>query len=207
MSFSDPAIAARTTFPLGTTADFDHEPRVRIVFGVGCSMRAGQLARENGARRVLLVTDPGIVAAGHTGRIQGYLEAAGLELVLELPPEPVWVNGDATRLAQVAGNLLQNAAKFTDPGGRVTVQLALPSSVSPCLRGEESFAILTVQDTGIGISENFLPQAFDRFTQQDGSTTRSTNGLGLGLWIVRHIIETHGGSVEAANNRGGQGCR
>lgn len=81
MSFSDPAIASRTTFPLGTTADFDHEPRVRIIFGAGCAMRTGQLARDYGARRVLLVTDPGIVAAGHAGKIQGYLEAAGLDVV------------------------------------------------------------------------------------------------------------------------------
>src|SRR5687768_218639 len=81
MSFSDPAIASRTTFPLGTTADFDHEPRVRLIFGAGCAMRAGQLARDHGARRVLLVTDPGLVAAGHAGRIQGYLEAAGLDVV------------------------------------------------------------------------------------------------------------------------------
>src|SRR5687768_11641461 len=82
MSFSDPAIASRTTFPLGTTADFDHEPRVRLIFGAGCAMRAGQLARDHGARRVLLVTDPGIVAAGHAGRIQGYLEAAGLDVTI-----------------------------------------------------------------------------------------------------------------------------
>src|SRR5688572_12411221 len=80
MSFSDPAIAPRTSFPLGTTADFDHEPRVRIVFGAGCSMRTGQLARDYGAKRVLLVTDPGVVGAGHAGRIQGYLEAAGLDV-------------------------------------------------------------------------------------------------------------------------------
>ncbi|MGZ8900976.1 MAG: hypothetical protein ACXW3Z_12850, partial [Limisphaerales bacterium] len=70
MSFSDPAIAPPTAFPLGTTVDFDHEPRVRIIFGPGCSMRTGQLARDYGARRVLLVTDPGIVAAGHAGKIQ-----------------------------------------------------------------------------------------------------------------------------------------
>ena len=81
MSLIDPDIASRTTFPLGTTADFDHEPRVRLIFGPGCSMRAGQLARDYGARRVLLVTDPGLVAAGHAGRIQGYLEAAGLDVV------------------------------------------------------------------------------------------------------------------------------
>ena len=68
--------------PLGTLAEFDHTPRVRIVFGPGASMRAGQLARDLGGRRVLLVTDPGIVAAGHAGRIQGYIEAAGLEVTV-----------------------------------------------------------------------------------------------------------------------------
>ena len=82
MSFSDPDIAPMTSFPLGTTADFDHEPRVRLIFGAGCSMRSGQLARDYGARRVLLVTDPGIVAAGHAGKIQGYLEAAGLDVFI-----------------------------------------------------------------------------------------------------------------------------
>ena len=66
--------------PLGTLVPFDHEPRVRLVFGPGSAMRAGQLARDYGARRVLLVTDPGLVAAGHAGRIQGYLEAAGLQV-------------------------------------------------------------------------------------------------------------------------------
>ncbi len=68
--------------PLGSLADFDHEPRIRLVFGRGSSMRAGQLARDLGGRRVLLVTDPGIVAAGHAGRIQGYLEAAGLDVTI-----------------------------------------------------------------------------------------------------------------------------
>ena len=70
------------TMPLGTLAEFDHEPRVRLLFGRGASMRAGQLARDLGGRRVLLVTDPGIVAAGHAGRIQGYVEAAGLDVTV-----------------------------------------------------------------------------------------------------------------------------
>jgi alcohol dehydrogenase len=82
MDRPDAAIAPKPSVPLGSLADFDHEPRVRLVFGCGSSMRVGQLARDLGARRVLLVTDPGIVAAGHVGRIQGYLEAAGLEVTV-----------------------------------------------------------------------------------------------------------------------------
>lgn len=75
-------LAAPPPIPLGCLADFDHQPGVRLIFGAGSSMRAGELARDYGARRVLLVTDPGIVAAGHPGRIQGYLEAAGLDVAL-----------------------------------------------------------------------------------------------------------------------------
>jgi alcohol dehydrogenase len=76
------ATLAMPPMPLGTLAEFDHESRVRLVFGRGGAMRAGQFARDLGGRRVLLVTDPGIVAAGHAGRIQGYLEAAGLEVTV-----------------------------------------------------------------------------------------------------------------------------
>src|SRR5689334_8682509 len=74
--------AAPPPIPLSTLAEFDHQPRVRLIFGNGSSMQAGQLARDYGARRVLLVTDPGIVAVGHAGRIQGYLEAAGLDVAI-----------------------------------------------------------------------------------------------------------------------------
>src|ERR1043165_5549589 len=76
----NPVRAAIPAIPLGSLADFDHQPRVRLIFGAGSAMRAGQLAREYGARRVLLVTDPGIVAAGHVSRLRGYLEAAGLDV-------------------------------------------------------------------------------------------------------------------------------
>jgi len=76
------APSSAAAIPLGSLAEFDHQPRVRLVFGAGSSMRAGELAREYGAKRVLLVTDAGLVAAGHAGRIQGYLEAAGLEVAV-----------------------------------------------------------------------------------------------------------------------------
>ncbi|MCC5653307.1 response regulator [Nostoc sp. XA013] len=97
------------------------------------------------------------------------------------------VFGDASRLQQVVWNLLSNAVKFTPSGGRVEV----------CLEALGNDALLQIKDTGIGINADFLPYIFDRFRQADASTTRSYGGLGLGLTIVRHLVEMHGGTVEA----------
>ncbi len=97
------------------------------------------------------------------------------------------VFGDASRLQQVVWNLLTNAVKFTPSGGRVEV----------CLEASGSDALLKIKDTGIGINADFLPYIFDRFRQADASTTRSYGGLGLGLTIVRHLVEMHGGTVQA----------
>lgn len=105
------------------------------------------------------------------------------------------VMGDAARLQQIIWNLLSNAVKFTPQGGRVEVQL----------REVDSQAQITVADTGEGIRPEFLPFVFDRFRQADGSTTRVHGGLGLGLAIVRHLVELHGGTVSAASRGEGQG--
>ena len=99
------------------------------------------------------------------------------------------VGGDATRLQQVVWNLLSNAVKFTPPGGRIDVQIGQV--------GDEVH--LVVSDTGKGIHPDFLPYVFDYFRQADGSTTRKFGGLGLGLAIVRHLLELHGGTVTAAS--------
>src|SRR5262249_54951736 len=112
--------------------------------------------------------------------------------------EPVWVSGDPTRLAQVVGNLLGNAAKFTDPGGRVTVRLTADR--------EARRAAVAVSDTGIGIEPELLPRLFDMFTQADRSMSRSRDGLGLGLALVRGLVEWHGGGVRAASAGPGQGA-
>lgn len=122
------------------------------------------------------------------------VEAKGVLVRAELDPAVGVVQGDASRLEQVLWNLLSNAAKFTPPGGLITVRLT---------RAGES-AELSVRDTGQGIREEFLPYVFDRFRQADSSSQRVHGGLGLGLAIVRHLVELHGGTVEAAS--AGAGC-
>jgi PAS domain S-box-containing protein len=124
------------------------------------------------------------------------LAQAGLTLTVQTPETPVWVSGDATRLAQVLQNLLDNAGRFTDPGGRVAVDLEAAA-------GE---ARLRVRDTGVGIDAAMLLRLFEVFAQADRSLERSRGGLGLGLTVVRGLIELHGGTVAAASAGPGQGA-
>jgi signal transduction histidine kinase len=105
------------------------------------------------------------------------------------------VSGDGDRLQQVVWNLLANSVKFTPPGGHIVIELA-----------ESTGHIeIRVTDTGIGIDAEFLPHVFDRFRQADTSRTRVHGGLGLGLAIVRHLVESHGGTVHAHSSGGEQG--
>jgi PAS domain S-box-containing protein len=123
------------------------------------------------------------------------LENNELTLTAELPGDPLSVLGDPTRLYQVVGNLLQNANKFTNPEGRVTVRL----SRDP----EEGVAVLAVEDTGIGMEPDILSRLFEPFSQDDRSLDRSHGGLGLGLALVKELVELHGGTVQATS--AGQG--
>jgi CheY-like chemotaxis protein/nitrogen-specific signal transduction histidine kinase len=115
----------------------------------------------------------------------------GRNLVVErdLDMNDAGVHGDADRLQQVVSNLLSNAAKFTPDGGKITVRL----------RREGDQVVLTVTDTGVGIPSDFVPKVFERFRQADASLARSRGGLGVGLAIVKHIVELHGGSVEVTS--------
>jgi PAS domain S-box-containing protein len=122
-------------------------------------------------------------------------EAKGIRLQVVLDPRAGPVSGDPDRLQQVVWNLLTNAVKFTPKDGRVQVLLARVNS----------HLELTVSDTGQGIEEKFLPFVFDRFRQADPSTTRIHGGLGLGLAIVRHLVELHGGTVTVESRGAGQG--
>lgn len=121
-------------------------------------------------------------------------------LTVELPPEPVKVNGDATRLEQVLANLLNNAAKYTPDGGQITVSLTRDTG-----NGSGPEAVLRVRDNGVGIAPEMLPRVFDLFTQADHSLAHSQGGLGIGLSLVRSLVELHGGRVEASSEGLGKG--
>ena len=121
--------------------------------------------------------------------------AKQISIALELEGADGLIVGDAARLQQVLWNLLTNALKFTPPNGRITVSL----------RHSEADVIIQVKDSGIGIEPEFLPHVFERFRQADGSTTREHGGLGLGLSIVRNLVELHGGAVSVDSAGVGQG--
>jgi signal transduction histidine kinase len=122
----------------------------------------------------------------------------GRQLNLDVPAEPVWVRGDADRLAQVLDNLLGNAHKFTAAGGRVSVRLA----VDPAAK----LATVTVADTGVGIPAEQLPHVFQRYRQAHADPDRLNGGLGLGLALVKGLVELHGGTVAAASGGPGAGA-
>jgi signal transduction histidine kinase/ActR/RegA family two-component response regulator len=122
-------------------------------------------------------------------------EAKSIALGTAITVDAAVISGDADRLQQVLWNLLSNAVKFTPAGGRVDVSLQVTGSQF----------VVAVSDNGIGIAPSFLPHVFDRFTQQDASPARRHGGLGLGLSIVRHLVELHGGTAEAASEGEGTG--
>ena len=123
------------------------------------------------------------------------IESRHQQLTVTIPPEQLCVAGDLTRLVQVVANLLNNAAKYTEEGGRIAVEV----------RGEDGTAAISVRDNGIGLSAELLPHVFDLFTQASRSLDRSQGGLGVGLTVVRRLVELHGGTVDARSAGPGQG--
>ena len=123
------------------------------------------------------------------------IESRAHELSLDLPREPVRLEADPTRLEQIVANLLNNAAKYTMPGGHITLSAAR--------HGKE--AVIRVRDNGIGVPPDVLGRVFEPFVQSDGSLARSEGGLGIGLTLVRSLVEMHGGRVEASSPGLGQG--
>jgi len=137
-----------------------------------------------------------LVVHNAVGTIQPAADAKAVRVQSIVDPQVGPVSGDPDRLQQVVWNLLSNAVKFTPKGGRVQVRVERVNS----------HIEIVVSDTGIGIRPSFLPFVFERFRQADASTTRTTGGLGLGLSIVRHIVEMHGGSVHVASEGLGKGA-
>ena len=125
-------------------------------------------------------------------------EAKGVQIQCVVDDETGAISGDPERLQQVLWNLLSNAIKFTPTGGRVQLEVH-------ARKGSE--IRIAVSDTGVGISTEFLPRVFERFQQEDASTTRAHGGLGLGLSIVRSLVELHGGRVNVHSDGIGRGAR
>jgi PAS domain S-box-containing protein len=123
------------------------------------------------------------------------VDAQEHQLSVELPPEPIWLEADPVRLAQVVANLVNNAAKYHDKPGHIWISAQAGAGT----------ATLRVCDDGIGIEKELLPRVFDLFTQADRSVARSQGGLGIGLTLVRSLVELHGGSIEARSGGLGQG--
>jgi PAS domain S-box-containing protein len=163
------------------------------------------------------------------------IEIGGHQLTLVVPPEPIFVDADVTRLGQVFSNLLNNAAKYSDPGGLIEVVVSeekvasdegrvasektaiaesdslkltttpLATPLSPLTTNHSPLVTVSVKDTGIGIPADMLPRIFDLFTQVDRSLEKSQGGLGIGLSLVQRLVEMHGGSIEAHSEGHGKG--
>jgi signal transduction histidine kinase len=127
--------------------------------------------------------------------LESEIRGRNQQLTTELPEGPVWLQGDAGRLEQVFVNLLANASKYTDDGGELAVRV----------HAHDSQVVVRVRDSGIGIKPEVLPRIFDLFKQADEAAPRSKAGLGIGLALVRSLVELHGGRVAAASAGAGQG--
>ena len=127
---------------------------------------------------------------------QPLIEVQGHQLEIAVPSESLLLSADPVRLAQVVGNLLTNAAKYTEANGRIWLKA----------EREDGRAVLRVRDNGIGIAPDVLPHVFDLFMQVDHAAARSQGGLGIGLTLVKNLVEMHGGTVEACSEGLGRGC-
>jgi signal transduction histidine kinase len=123
------------------------------------------------------------------------IEASGHQLVIALPPEPLILEADPVRLAQVIANLLNNAAKYTEPAGQIRL----------AARREDGEAVVSVQDSGLGIPADMLARVFDMFAQVDRTLKRAQGGLGIGLTLARNLVELHGGSIAVQSDGPGKG--
>jgi PAS domain S-box-containing protein len=136
-----------------------------------------------------------VVVAGAVETVQPLMDAQRHELLVRIPSESLPIDADPARLIQVIGNLLTNAAKYTDPGGRIWLTA----------ERDGNMAALRVRDTGIGIAAPMLPRIFELFVQADHTSTKAQGGLGIGLTLVKNLVEMHNGTVEARSEGLGKG--
>jgi two-component system, chemotaxis family, CheB/CheR fusion protein len=141
------------------------------------------------------VVDLRVIASEACEAMRSQIDDKGLEFAVEVEDEPLWVNGDAARLQQVQINLLNNAIKFTPRGGRISLQV----------RGDANGALIRVKDDGAGIAPQMLDRVFDLFVQARTTLDHANGGLGVGLTLVRALVEMHGGTVAAHSDGEGTG--
>ena len=137
----------------------------------------------------------GDILAASLEAMQSIIAARNHQVAITIPEPPLTIFGDSARLTQVFSNLLHNAAKYTDPGGHIEVGAG----------GQNGVAVVRIKDSGIGIDRDMLPRVFDLFTQAPGSMARAQGGLGVGLTLVRSLVELHGGRVSAESGGAGKG--
>jgi signal transduction histidine kinase len=135
------------------------------------------------------------VALHAIGTVEADLEQRNHRLAISLPETPIWLPGDAGRLEQVLVNLLVNASKYTNDGGNISLSA----------QQQDSDVVVRIGDSGIGIAADVLPHVFNLFMQADHSSRRAEAGFGIGLALVKNLVEMHGGSVTAASAGLGQG--
>ena len=123
------------------------------------------------------------------------MEAAGHQFILSLPEKPLWLDCDSVRVSQVLANLLNNAAKYTNHGGKISLQA----------RKQHDAVLISVRDNGIGLSPDSIASMFDMFARVDTAEARHRNGLGIGLALARRLTEMHGGTINATSNGPGKG--
>jgi signal transduction histidine kinase len=140
-------------------------------------------------------TDLATVIRAAIDTSQPLIEGKDHQLAVSLPSEPIPLYGDAVRLGQVFSNLLNNAAKYTEKGGRIWITA----------ERDANDVVVSVRDDGIGLSSEMLPIVFDMFMQADRSSNRSQGGLGIGLTLVKNLVELHGGAITARSDGAGQG--
>jgi signal transduction histidine kinase len=149
-------------------------------------LEASRLAREKvDLRKEPVMLQTIVTEALET--VRGFVDGRRLGLSVSVPEEPLWLEADSARLTQAVANLMDNAVKYTPPGGEI--------SVTACREDDE--VVLRVRDTGIGIAPEMLPRIFDLFAQGDRSLARDEGGLGVGLTLARAVVEAHGGRIDA----------
>jgi PAS domain S-box-containing protein len=156
---------------------------------------SGKIQLQRGARQLASLVQSALEAN------RAALQEARLELSVDVPEKPIWLDVDATRFVQVLSNILHNAVKFTNPGGRV----ALVAHVVGDAGRRDGELVLSVADSGVGIPSDMLPRVFDLFVQGQSAVDRPHSGLGIGLALARRLMDLHGGSIQASSDGPGRG--